>query len=100
MTNVYYIGVYFQRILDTYFAGHTVKINSCFRTKGNNTTRCKGASASKHLLGLAIDFVINGIPLNEQKNKFKNVWSGKVLTNYATFIHVQLGSIKGIANDK
>ena len=99
MTNVYYIGVYFQRILDKYFAGKTVKINSGFRTKANNA-RSKGASGSKHLQGLAIDFRINGVDLATQKNKFKSIWSGKVLTNYATFIHVQLGSVKGIANDK
>lgn len=99
MTNVYYTGVYFQKILDKHFAGHSVKINSCFRTKGNNI-RCKGASSSKHLLGLAIDFRINGVDLATQKNKFKSVWIGKVLTNYATFIHAQLGSTKGIANDK
>ena len=99
LTNVYYISTYFQQILDKQFSGKTVKINSCFRTKENNTS-CKGVSNSKHLEGLAIDFRINDVPLNQQKNIFKNVWSGKVLTNYATFIHVQLGSIKGFVNDK
>lgn len=99
ITNIYYTALYLQSILDKYYAGKTIKINSGFRTLANNTA-CKGASTSKHLLGLAIDFVINGVKLSEQKQLFKQVWSGKVLTNYATFIHVQLGSIQGIANDK
>lgn len=98
MTNVYYIGVYFQRILDKYFPGCTVKINSCFRTITNNTN-CGGVSNSKHLQGLAIDFRINGVTLTKQLNTFRAVWSGKVIP-YNTFIHVQLGSVKGIANDK
>lgn len=99
MTNVYYIAQYFQKILDNYFSGNTVKINSGFRTKANNA-RLKGVSNSKHLEGLAIDFNINGVPLSTQKNKFRNVWSGKVITTYNTFVHVQLGSIQGFTNDK
>ena len=85
LTNVYYTCIYFQRVLDAIFPGQAVKINSCFRTKANNR-RSGGVTNSKHLEGLAIDFRVNGVPLNEQ--------------NYATFIHVQLGSIKGFINDK
>jgi hypothetical protein len=99
MTNVYYICKYFQQVIDNIYPGREVKINSCFRTKANNS-RAGGVPNSKHLLGLAIDFVVKGVPLSEQKIKFKNVWNGKVLTNYATFIHVQLSSTKGFANDK
>lgn len=99
LTNVYYTCIYFQRVLDTIYPGQSVKINSCFRTVENNK-RAGGVPDSKHLLGLAIDFRVIGVPLNEQKNRFKNAWQGKVLTNYTTFIHVQLGSIKGFVNDK
>lgn len=99
MTNVYYICKYFQQVIDNIYSGREVKINSCFRTKANNT-RSGGVPNSRHLQGLAIDFVVKGVPLSEQKIKFKNVWNGKVLTNYATFIHVQLSSTKGFANDK
>ncbi len=98
MANVYQIGVYFQSVLDKYFAGHTVKFNSGFRTVQNNK-QCKGAANSKHLKGLAIDFNINGVPLIKQVNIFRNVWNGKIIP-YNTFIHVQLGNSQGRTNDK
>lgn len=101
LTNMYYTSQYFQKVLDTYYAGKTVKINSGWRTVANNfSPDTNGAVGSKHLYGLAIDFRVDGVSLQAQKELFKRVWSGKVITTYPTFVHVQLSSVRGFANDK
>lgn len=100
LTNVYNTAHTFQRVIDKYFNGATVKINSGWRSKRSNTA-CGGVANSKHLLGLAIDFKIPSYPLAQINNIFKSVWTyGWVGACYATFTHVQINSGFGVANDK
>ena len=100
LTNVYNTVQTFQRVIDKYFSGATVKINSGWRSTRSNKA-CGGVSNSKHMLGLAIDFKLPTYKLSQVNNVFKSIWTyGWVGANYATFTHVQINSKKGFANDK
>lgn len=99
VSNAYTIAVTFQQIMDKYFPGRRVKINSGWRSVQNNK-RWRGNPESKHLSGLAIDFRIDGVETNKAYNTIKAVWNG--WTQYYktdNFIHVQLSPGKGIIND-
>lgn len=99
LSNVYSIANTFQRVLDRYFPGRTVKINSGWRSTNNNS-HWNGNPKSKHLSGLAIDFRIPGLPTNQVFDIFKSIWNGKILY-YAKgdFIHIQQASSNGYIND-
>lgn len=100
LTNVYNTAQTFQRVIDKYFSGATVKINSGWRSTRSNKA-CGGVANSKHLKGLAIDFKIPSYGLARVNNVFKNVWTfGWVGDCYATFTHVQINNTKGFSNDK
>lgn len=99
LTNMYNTAQTLQRVLDKYYAGATVKINSGWRSQRNNAA-CGGKSNSKHKLGLAIDFKILGAINTNVFNIFKGAWTFGWVGLYNTFIHVQINGSKGIANDK
>jgi len=99
LTNMYNTAQTLQRVLDKYYAGATIKINSGWRSKRNNTA-CGGVSNSKHMLGLAIDFKIPSQINRNVFNTFKSAWTFGWVGLYNTFVHVQINSTKGIANDK
>lgn len=99
LSNVYSVAHSFQQIIDKYFPGRTVKINSGWRSVNNNA-RWKGNPKSKHLDGLAIDFRVAGIPTNQVFNIFKSVWNGKILYyEKGDFIHIQQSATQGYIND-
>ena len=89
------------RLLNKYYKGKKVEITSGWRSTRNNRA-ANGAAKSRHLYGLAIDFVIPGVPL---KNIAQNVnrsgaWDYNILES--SWIHVQLnpGNGKRRINDK
>lgn len=98
LTNVYNTAKTMQNVLNKYYPGQKIKINSGWRSTRNNSA-CKGKPTSKHLYGLAIDFSINGVTPYNVYNLMSRVWSGWV-GRYATFTHVQINSTKGKANDR
>lgn len=99
LSNVYTVAQAFQQVIDRYFPGRTVRINSGWRSTNNNS-RWNGNPKSKHLYGLAIDFRIVGIPTKQVSNIFESVWNGKTLYyEKGDFIHIQKSSTKGYAND-
>lgn len=99
LSNVYTMAYAFQQVIDRYFPGRTVKINSGWRSTNNNS-RWNGNPKSKHLNGLAIDFRIAGIPTKQVRDIFKSVWNGKTLYyEKGDFIHIQMSATKGYIND-
>lgn len=100
LTNCYNIAQMFQKVIDRYFTGARVTINSGWRSVRNNTN-CKGKSNSKHLSGLAIDFRIPGYNTYQVYNIFRQVWGGYVqYYQKLDFVHVQVNPGKGSVNDR
>ena len=100
LTNCYYTAQAFQNVIDKFFTGATVIINSGWRSKNNNTN-CKGKPDSKHLMGLAIDFKIREFNTQTVYSVFRQVWNGFVgYYKKEDFIHIQVDSRQGISNDR
>ena len=88
-------------ILDKYYKGRRVHINSGWRSSRNNAS-VKGATQSRHLYGLAIDFYISGVSLRDIQKKINasGLWDYNLVE--ASWVHVQLnpGSRKFRPADK
>ena len=100
LSKVYSTAQYFQSIIDKYFQGATVIINSGWRSERNNR-QCRGNPNSKHKEGLAIDFTLSGKDQYAVYQIFKKVWRGYVeYYKKENFIHVQIDRLQGLANDR
>jgi len=97
-TNAFYTATKLEATLNTILPGRNFTITSGWRSTRNNKS-CGGAANSKHLYGLAVDFVINGLRVNQYAKNFSQAWSGRTL-NERTWMHAQIGPTKGKANDK
>ena len=98
LTNVYNTAATLQKVLNQYFPGKSIKINSGWRSVRNNRS-CNGKPTSKHLSGLAIDFNIQGVKSHALGQFLNTVWVGWVGV-YADFVHVQINPSRGRANDR
>ena len=76
-----------ERFVNTYFRGRKVTVTSGWRSTANNF-REKGANKSQHLVGLAIDFSVNGVSADKvfMAAKSSNMFKG--VGRYSTFTHV------------
>ncbi len=100
LANVYTTAKTLQKVINTYYRGYTITINSGWRSTRNNKN-CGGQPKSKHLYGLACDFKINGISTWSVYKKMLSVWPGwSGYYRSGNFVHVQIASTKGIANDR
>ncbi len=97
LSNVYNTAQTLQRFLNTYYPGRSIRITSGWRSTANNRS-CGGNPKSKHLSGLAVDFLVNGVATSSLVNRLKAAWTGWV-GNYNTFAHAQINSSRGRAND-
>lgn len=98
LSNVYTTAQTLQRFLNTYYPGKTVQITSGWRSTANNKS-CGGHPRSKHLYGLAVDFIVNGIDSSDTIKKLQKGWTGYV-QQYSTFCHAQINPSKGRVNDR
>lgn len=100
LANCYTIATNLQRIVDKYYPGKNITVNSCWRSIRNNSS-CGGKSNSKHLSGLAIDFTIQGVSVKETQALFKQVWSGGIgwVGIYPAFTHIQIDRTNKLIND-
>lgn len=101
LTNCYQTAIKFQEIVDKYYPGSKVQINSGWRSTQNNAS-CQGKPNSKHLRGLAIDFRIQGKDqYNDVYRTFQRAWNGKVIYYpKGNFVHIQTDSTLGAVNDR
>lgn len=102
LTNVYNTALTFQKILNSFYPGKSIQINSGWRSVRNNT-KCKGKPKSKHLEGLAIDFRIKGENQRSVYNNIRSIWTGWCgfyQNGSNPFVHVQINPTKGISNDR
>ena len=97
-TNAYYIAKSVYELVTKNFSGRTPKVNSGWRSPRNNKS-CGGATKSRHLLGLACDFNVNGVATQTAYPTVAKAWSGYTL-NEGSWIHVQKEPTNGTANDK
>lgn len=97
LTNVYNTAQTLQKIINTIFSGSRIIVNSGWRSVRNNLA-CGGNPKSKHLQGLAIDFKLANFSANIVGAKIASLWNGYTKI-YPSFIHVQVNSGKGKAND-
>lgn len=87
-----------QAFLDTYYSGEKVIISSGWRSKAFNATAAVGGSStSKHVLGLALDWFIVGIPMSEQHASVRKNMIGEVIT-YSWGQHYGLQANREIRN--
>lgn len=98
ITNAYYIARAVYTMCKKNFNGREPIVTSGWRSVGNNT-RCKGASKSRHLYGLACDFVVSGVSVRRAFPIVSKAWNGFKLDE-GTWIHVQVEPTNGVANDK
>jgi uncharacterized protein YcbK (DUF882 family) len=81
----------------TYF-GKPIKVTSWLRVPKHNA-RVGGKPSSKHLYGIAVDFVVQGVPFNQAQmarlNKFHTGGLARADFNkdgWADFVHIDLGA--------
>ena len=80
------------------FKGSKPVVSSGWRSYANNRS-CGGKARSRHLYGLACDFVVSGVSVSRAYPKIASGWNGFSL-NEGTWIHVQFEPRQGRANDK
>lgn len=99
LSNVYTIASTLQRFIDTFYSGRSVTITSGWRSSANNRS-CGGHPKSKHLYGLAVDFVVNGVDSYDTIRRLQQSWNGYV-QQYPSrnFCHAQLNTGQGRVND-
>lgn len=97
-TNAYYTAKAVYKMVTNNFQGKKPVVTSGWRSPRNNAS-CGGAAKSRHLFGLACDFVVNGLSVGKAYPIIQQAWSGFSL-NEGSWIHVQIEPNKGIANDK
>lgn len=97
-SNAFYTATKLEGTLKAVLAGRQFKITSGWRSTRNNRS-CGGAANSRHLYGLAVDFVIPGLRVNQYAKTFSEGWDGWTL-NEGTWMHAQSEPTKGKANDK
>lgn len=97
-TNAYYTAKAIYEVVTKNFPGKRPKINSGWRSPRNNAS-VNGKPKSRHLLGLACDFTISGITVNQAYPIIRQAWGGYTL-NEVSWIHVQIEPTRGTANDR
>jgi len=97
-TNAYYTARAVYLMVTNNFSGKKPLVSSGWRSVRNNNS-CGGRPKSRHLFGLACDFVVSGVPVSKAYPAIKNSWQGFSL-NEGTWIHVQIEPKQGVANDK
>jgi len=71
-----------------HLGGHPIQVNSWYRDPVTNK-RVGGASKSRHLVGDAVDFVVDGIPPMEVNNRLEAWWGNKGgLASASSFTHL------------
>lgn len=100
LSNVYTTAQTLQRFLNIYYPGRSVTITSGWRSTANNRS-CGGHPKSKHLYGLAVDFVVNGVSSSDTIKKLAQSWTGYI-QQYpdSNFCHAQLNAGRGRVNDR
>lgn len=92
-----------QGVMQALYPGKSVRITSGWRSTANNT-KSRGKPNSRHLMGLAVDFVIPGYTVNKVYPNIKAGWGGFTQKHngdsYGTLIHAQIEPKKGTANDR
>lgn len=96
--NAFYTATKLEGTLKTVLPGKQFKITSGWRSTRNNRS-VKGAPKSRHLDGLAVDFVIPDLRVNQYAKSFSQAWSGWT-KNEGTWMHAQSEPTQGKANDK
>lgn len=96
--NAFYTATKLEATLKTILPGKKFTITSGWRSTRNNKS-CQGAANSRHLYGLAVDFVVSGLTVNKFARSFAQAWDGWTL-NEKTWMHAQIEPTKGTANDK
>lgn len=101
LANVLVLAKTMQNALDTHYPNRTITITSGWRSARNNAS-CGGVATSKHLKGLAMDFIISGESTSVTKAYFAKVWKGRIGYVYhkSNFVHVQIDDAKGVVNDR
>jgi hypothetical protein len=96
LENAVHMAQYMDKVRD-YF-GKPIRVTSWLRVPKHNA-RVGGASSSKHLLGIAVDFVVQGVPFNQAQmarlNKFHTGGLARADFNkdgWADFVHIDLGA--------
>jgi uncharacterized protein YcbK (DUF882 family) len=96
LKNAIRMAQYMDKVRD-YF-GKPIRVTSWLRVPKHNA-RVGGASSSKHLLGIAVDFVVQGVPFNQAQmarlNKFHTGGLARADFNkdgWADFVHIDLGA--------
>lgn len=96
--NAFYTATKLEATLKTILPGKNFTITSGWRSTRNNRS-CRGAANSRHLYGLAVDFVVSGMTVKQFARSFAQAWDGWTL-NEGTWMHAQVEATKGKANDK
>ena len=96
--NAYYTAKAVYELVTKTFKGSKPVVSSGWRSYANNRS-CGGAVRSRHLYGLACDFVVSSVSVSRAYPKIASGWNGFSL-NEGTWIHVQFEPRKGRANDK
>ena len=97
-TNAYYTAKAVYDMVTQNFNGKRPLVSSGWRSVRNNNA-CGGKPKSRHLYGLACDFIVSGMSVSQSYPAIRNSWRGFTL-NEGTWIHVQIEPKQGIANDK
>ena len=97
-SNAFYTATKLEGTLNAILPGRKFKITSGWRSVRNNKS-CGGAAKSRHLYGLAVDFVIDGLRVNQYSENFSQAWDGWT-KNEGTWMHAQTEPTKRKANDK
>lgn len=99
ITNAFYTAKsVYKMCVKNFGKSHVPYVTSGWRSPANNT-RCGGATRSRHLYGLACDFIVTGVNKNKAYPVIRQAWGGYTI-NEATWIHVQIEPTQGRANDK
>lgn len=100
LANCYVTATNVFKIANQYFKGKRISVNSCWRSVRNNK-KWGGKANSKHLQGLAMDFLIDGVSRTEVYNLFAKAWGGGIGYVYTKkgFVHVQIDHINKLVND-
>ena len=80
-----------ENFIYSYFRGKSFKVSSGWRSKENNA-RENGASRSQHLVGRAIDLVVNGVSANKVYATAANSNMFNYVGSYSGHTHVDVRS--------